>query len=297
MIAISHALTTPGDGQWIGAGLICSEARYCLRLLLDRARIERLHLPLAAWREMEAEIGWGCKRDHCQREVSFPPRCGALHDGTVHPPELAARRRPSALEHHVGHSQLVQGDHSVRGEQQAEADLTRRRSAFEDADVPAGPAAGDARREATDAGADDQSTARQIPILEWAQAMPHSEPAGDSPCCSAPPRGTADDGPLNDITHRSPKPGGALFPDCGMAEPPLWTGGSERSRLGYTTVDVSSEPECQRGSRLRQVRHRGDLRDWRPRLWSRRACAATLVVDVFEWAGVQGFGRENRDAD
>jgi hypothetical protein len=27
------------------------------------------------------------------------------------------------------------------------------------------------------------------------------------------------------------------------------------------------------------------------------ACAATLVVDVFEWAGVLGFGRENRDAD
>jgi hypothetical protein len=59
MIAVSFAFTTPGDGLWIGAGLICVEARYCSRLLLGGERIDRLHSSPTEWREIEAEIGWG----------------------------------------------------------------------------------------------------------------------------------------------------------------------------------------------------------------------------------------------
>jgi hypothetical protein len=36
------SLTTPGDGQWIGAGLICVEARYCSRPLLGGGWVDSL---------------------------------------------------------------------------------------------------------------------------------------------------------------------------------------------------------------------------------------------------------------
>ena len=59
MTAVSFAFATPGDGQWIGAGLICVEARYCSRLLLGGERIDRLHPSPTEWREIDAEIRWG----------------------------------------------------------------------------------------------------------------------------------------------------------------------------------------------------------------------------------------------
>ena len=86
------------------------------------------------------------QRDHHRAAERLGRReLRALQDGAVHAAHLTARRREAASQHHVGNAQLAQRCDRVRCEAKPEAEFTRRRRAFEDADCSTRPAAGRCR--------------------------------------------------------------------------------------------------------------------------------------------------------
>ena len=75
----------------------------------------------------------------------------AVH--ATHSPRLGSKPRAST---DVGDAELPQRRDRVRREAEPEAELSRRRRPFEDANIPPGLPQGDAGGQAADAGADDQ---------------------------------------------------------------------------------------------------------------------------------------------
>ena len=153
------------------------------RLAVERDRV----LPD---RLQQGAVDGGAQRHH--RRAAHRLRRGevrTLQDGAVHPPRLTPRRHDPAGQHHGGDAQLAQRCHRVRGDEQRETKLPHRRGALEDADVPARLAEGDGSRQAADAGADDEGSARHAPApsdgqRRWAVG---SRPAVRRPGCARAP--------------------------------------------------------------------------------------------------------------
>ena len=97
------------------------------------------------------------QRHHHRAAERLGRQLRTLQDGAVHAAQLAAPRREAASQHRVGHAELAERRDRVRCKAEPEAELTRRRSTFEDMGIPPGLPQGDGGRQAADAGADDQA--------------------------------------------------------------------------------------------------------------------------------------------